>query len=84
MRSPDAFMIENRPEQTGYVIQLPRDVFTCVMDNLHPACRYTNIEQWKFPHFWMFAPDGQVVIFAPSGSIGERERDTLNGVAVAS
>jgi len=68
-------------EQKGYVVQLPRDVFVSVMDNLPPACRFTNVEQWKFSHFWMYTPDGQVVIFAPVGSVKELG---MKGFAVAS
>lgn len=64
---------------SGYVIELPLDVWVSVYDNLHPATRFIYMEQWKFRHFWMYAPDGAVVLFVPVGSIRELDQAQLVG-----
>ncbi len=62
-----------------YVVELPRDVWVSVYDNLPSATRFVNVEQWKFRHFWMYAPDGAVVVFAPVGSVQKLHNAQLTG-----
>ena len=66
--------------QNGYVIELPKDVYLSVWENMHPACRFINVEEWKFKHFWMRSGDGSVVVFVPSGT----EHTELKGFTKAS
>lgn len=63
----------------GYIVQLPKDVYLSVYESLPPACRFVNIEEWKFTHFWVYSPDGQIILFAPVGTIEEREHAMLKG-----
>ena len=57
----------------GYIVQLPDSVYLSVFESLPPACRFINAEEWSFRHFWMYSPDGQIILFAPVGNVEKVE-----------
>lgn len=64
---------------THYIVSMEKVEWAGLMDKLPPSCRFTNVEEWHFPHFWMYSPSGDVVIFT-SEPVVQLESKQLRGV----
>lgn len=57
----------NIPTQASeaHVVSLPTEAYRQIVEQLPPASRFVNVEEWGFNHIWLYDPRGHVVIFTP-------------------
>jgi len=52
-----------QPHTRARVVSVTREVFADLNEKIGPEARFTNVQEWPLPHFWLYSPDGSVVIF---------------------
>lgn len=49
----------------AHVVTLSKEAYAEIKSALPPESRFTNVEEWGFNHFWLYDPNGDIVIFTP-------------------
>jgi hypothetical protein len=48
---------------TTHVVSMTSEEYAKLSAKLSPEIRFTSMEEFPLPHFWMYAPSGEVVVF---------------------